>query len=626
MKTLHMKKQILLFITACMAIGAIAQSGPLLVGATSQYGANGAGSIVSHVGGSTGLSQIFSFPVNGSYYGPGTSTLTQAPDGKLYGLAQSDGAAGYGSLFAYDIHTNTYSPLVLFDSTAAFPLGGLVLAANGLMYGLTFSGDSVHEGGTLFSYAPDSASVTTLKVLPVSANPICTPIQASDGKLYGLTQYDGPDSNGTIFQYNITTGAYTALYTFGTGTEPTGNLIEVGTDTLYGMATYGGNNQSGEIFMYVIDSNAFIDLYDFGSAAFPSSGLVNIGGTLYGVTFGDGAGQAGTIFSYNISTSSYTDIHDFGATPDGSNPYGSIMLASDGKLYGTTNSGGNYGLGTIFSFNIPDSIYTKEADLDSASGGIPEYGTLTEYISKPVILKQPSSLTTCLGSPAALIAAVGGPSVSTQWQVSTDGGATFSNLSGDTDAVYSFTAASSQNGYQYRAIFTNSQGTDTSATATLTVGAALNDTATVIGGICTASQVGGTYQWIKCTTHEVVSGASAQSFTSIENGDYQCIVTVSSCIDTTNCVTVTAAGINQIPAYRFSLSPNPTNGSFTIENNYNGSLTVQIVSILGEKLKEFTMKDAHQQAFNISDLAAGIYEVQIRDDKQTLQVMKVVKE
>jgi uncharacterized repeat protein (TIGR03803 family) len=576
------------------------------------------------LGGSAGISQVFSFPANGADYGPESSNLTQAPDGKLYGLAQSDGPAGYGSLFAYDIQTNTYSPLVLFDSTAEYPQGGLVLATNGLMYGLTYTGDTA-EGGTLFSYSPGADSVITLMALPVSANPISTLIQARNGNLYGLTQYDGPDSNGTIFQYNITTGIYSALYTFAAGTEPTGSLIEAGADTLYGMATYGGVNQAGDIFLYVVDSNKFIDLYDFGSAAFPSSGVVNIGGTLYGVTFGDGSGGAGTFFSYNISTSTYTDLHDFGVGTDGANPYGSVMQASDGNLYATTNNGGVYGLGTIFSYNVTTGTYAKEADLDTANGGIPAYGALTEYLSKPVILIQPTSISACQGSATALIAAVGGPSVSTQWQVSTNGGATFSNIIGDTNAVYIFSADTSQNAYQYRAIFSNTQGADTSAIATLTVGAAVYDTATVIGGVCTVTQAGGIYQWVKCSTHEVIANATTQSFTSTQNGDYQCVVTRGACVDTTNCVTVTAAGIDQISGFLFSLSPNPTSGSFTIQNNYSGALSVSIINLLGKRLKTFSMTGT-LQAFDISDLAAGIYEVRISDTNQTLQVMKVVKE
>ena len=620
-----MKKQILSFIAVYISISAMAQSGPLLVASTSRFSANGSGSIVSHLGGAAGISQAFSFPANSSGAGPESSNLTQAADGKLYGLAQADGVSGYGSLFAYDVRTNTYSPKVFFTDTAAYPQGGLVLASNGLMYGLTYSGDSAHEGGALFSYAPDSSSVTTLKVLPVSANPICTPIQARNGNIYGLTQFDGPDSNGTIFQYNITTGIYSILHTFDAGAEPTGSLIEAGADTLYGMTTYGGVNQTGQIFMYVVDSNKFIDLYDFAGSAYPSSGMVYIGGILYGVTFGDGTDGAGTIFSYNISTATYTDLHDFGVGTDGSNPYGNIMQASDGKLYGMTYGGGRDSLGIIFSFNPSDSTYIREADLNSATGGIPLFGALTEYVSKPVVLIQPSSVAACLGSATALIAAAGGPAVSAQWQVSTDGGSTFTDITGDTNAVYIFTADTSQNGYQYRVIFTNAQGADTSAKATLSVGAAVHDTATVIGGICSVTQTGGIYQWFKCPTQEVVSGATAQSFIAPQNGDYQCVVTRGGCVDTTNCITVTAAGIDHISGFDFSLSPNPTNGSFTIENNYSDNLSVNIINLLGERLKSFIMKDS-EQTFDISDLNAGIYEVQISDEVQTLKVMKVVKE
>src|SRR3989475_4716187 len=55
-----------------------------------------------------------------------------------------------------------------------------------------------------------------------------------------------------------------------------------------------------------------------------------------------------------------------------------------------------------------------------------------------------------------------------QWQVSTSGGA-FSNVSGATSTTLSFTTASSQNGNQYQAVFTNSAGSATTTAATLTV-------------------------------------------------------------------------------------------------------------------------------------------------------------
>ena len=56
-----------------------------------------------------------------------------------------------------------------------------------------------------------------------------------------------------------------------------------------------------------------------------------------------------------------------------------------------------------------------------------------------------------------------------QWQVSTDGGFSFTPVSGATSTTYSFTTANTQSGNEYKAVFTNSAGTFTSTPATLTV-------------------------------------------------------------------------------------------------------------------------------------------------------------
>lgn len=88
---------------------------------------------------------------------------------------------------------------------------------------------------------------------------------------------------------------------------------------------------------------------------------------------------------------------------------------------------------------------------------------------------------------------------------------------------------------------------------------------------------------------------------------------------------ISPLSVTTISQDNFRLSPNPTSGSFTIENNYNSSLTLHVINLLGERLKTFTMTKT-KQLFDISDLAAAIYLVQICDGEQTLQVMKVVKE
>lgn len=47
---------------------------------------------------------------------------------------------------------------------------------------------------------------------------------------------------------------------------------------------------------------------------------------------------------------SFKVVHDFTGTGDGANPLNGLMLSSSGVMYGTTNSGGAYDCGTVFSF------------------------------------------------------------------------------------------------------------------------------------------------------------------------------------------------------------------------------------------------------------------------------------
>ena len=58
-------------------------------------------------------------------------------------------------------------------------------------------------------------------------------------------------------------------------------------------------------------------------------------GKLYGMTTDGGSNGHGVIFSFDPSTSIYTKLKDFDGL-NGCGPYGSLMQASDGKLYGMT--------------------------------------------------------------------------------------------------------------------------------------------------------------------------------------------------------------------------------------------------------------------------------------------------
>jgi hypothetical protein len=88
----------------------------------------------------------------------------------------------------------------------------------------------------------------------------------------------------------------------------------------------------------------------------------------------------------------------------------------------------------------------------------------------PAIASQPTDLTVTAGDTVTFTASADGtPAPTVQWQVSSDGGLSFSDIAGATSATLSFAASATDNGKEYRAVFANAVGSTTSNAATLTV-------------------------------------------------------------------------------------------------------------------------------------------------------------
>ena len=86
----------------------------------------------------------------------------------------------------------------------------------------------------------------------------------------------------------------------------------------------------------------------------------------------------------------------------------------------------------------------------------------------PQVTGQPANAVVDTGQPASFTAAASGnPAPTVQWQVSTDGGTTFTDVPGATSATYTFTTAAGESGNEYQAVFTNAAGSATSNPATL---------------------------------------------------------------------------------------------------------------------------------------------------------------
>ena len=384
-----MKKSLLFFIY--VLAGVLSIQAQTLYSTTFNGGAEGAGTIGQFTSGTNGLTVTKSFEGISSANPAGSNasaSLVQAGDGKFYGMTIYGGSKGYGTIFSFDPLTATYTKLMDFDNTnGAYPFGSLMQATDGKLYGMTHSGGS-NDAGVIFSFNPSTSTYTILVNFDNSngAHPYGSLLQAVDGSLYGITNKGGTGNYGVIFSFNLSSLTYTKLMDFDNvnGANPYGNLIQATDGKFYGMTTYGGMSSAGVIFSFdpAATSSLYTKLYDFNifSGQNPYGSLIQAkNGMFYGlVSYVTGFYNSapGGIFSLDLS-GNYT-MMPFN-TANGGTPYGSLMQASDGKLYGTTHDGGTNGLGVIFSFDPAadpaTSTYIKLKDLDGTNGANPYYGS-----------------------------------------------------------------------------------------------------------------------------------------------------------------------------------------------------------------------------------------------------------
>jgi uncharacterized repeat protein (TIGR03803 family) len=311
-----------------------------LYGDTYQGGTNGFGTIFTMHRNSTGgwrEKVIYNFTGGSDGSGP-QATLAFDAAGNLYGTASGGGIVssacnvivGCGTVFKLTPGSNeqwTETTLYQFAGTPDgwFPLAGLVVAPNGVLYGTTDAGGANNFG---IVYALKQVhGVWTKKNLHSfnldgtdGASPVVGLTADAAGNLYGPAIIGGSTLSGcgglgcgVIFELQAPTWTEKILYSFTGGSDgggPATNLIFDGSGNLYSTGAFGGTS-----------------------------------GTLCG------SSGCGVVFELKPNGGggwSESTLHDFGLGSDGDLPYGGVTFGADGNLYGTTYQGGTNNLGIVY--------------------------------------------------------------------------------------------------------------------------------------------------------------------------------------------------------------------------------------------------------------------------------------
>jgi uncharacterized repeat protein (TIGR03803 family) len=470
------------------------------------------------------LETLYSFTTNA----PGClpfGGLIQAKNGSFYGTASGGGASGFGTVF--QMNTNGVVTLVhafQYGSGGCFPVAALVQGVNGLLYGTAAVGGDGNGDGTVFQASANGTVAWLLNSGSSGSVPFGGLVQGLDGNFYGTTLEGGaytygalyPWGYGTVFKAT-TNGSLTAIHSFNyeEGVYPSSTLVQGADGNFYGTAQNGGTNGGWGTIFKITPAGILTPLFSFANTngALPFAGLVqDSGGTFYGTTTIGGssasasavpipsyagrgftcADGAGTVFKL-AADGTFTSLYSFTGGNDGSNCYGGLLLASDGNLYGTTESGGVYGLGTVFRITTDGTLATL-VSFDGYQGANPEctliqgtdgrlYGTTQNggangwgaifrlSIDSPLqITQQPHPQLAFAGDTVTFsVATFGSLPVSYEWLKNgmslSDGG----NVSGFSSRTLTLTNLGVADAALYSVVVSNTYGAVTSAVARLEV-------------------------------------------------------------------------------------------------------------------------------------------------------------
>jgi hypothetical protein len=146
------------------------------------------------------------------------------------------------------------------------------------------------------------------------------------------------------------------------------------------------------------------------------------------------------------------------------------------------------------------------------------------------------------------------------------------------------------------------------------------------GNILTAGVlVDMTAQWVNCADMSIIPGETDVIFEPAHGGTYAIIIqdNVYGCVDTSNCVDIQFAEIDEMTAAELNVYPVPTNGKVTVASTGAVIERLELIDLLG-KVLEITEPNALQTELDLSAYESNTFFLRVyRADKMSL--VKIVK-
>lgn len=304
------------------------------------------------------------------------ATLMFDAVGNIYGTTYTGGYYGYGTVFELSPQPGGgWAEKVLHNFTpngtdGLYPIAAVIMDSAGNLYGTAEVGGA-YGHGVVFELSPSPGGGWQERILVsfdvTDGETAAAPLTFdAAGNLYSTTYIGGTygDGGGTAFELSSAAHgmwAETVLQNFSgsTGSGLLSGVIFDSAGNLYGTTGFSGccNGGGGSVFeLSPAGSGTWTEttLYNFpyvDNGAGPVGLIFDGSGNLFGVNANGGANGLGSVFELTPGTGgTWTEstVYSFAGGSDGAIPDGQLVLDSSGNIYGTTNKGGAFDVGTLF--------------------------------------------------------------------------------------------------------------------------------------------------------------------------------------------------------------------------------------------------------------------------------------
>jgi uncharacterized repeat protein (TIGR03803 family) len=172
-----------------------------------------------------------------------------------------------------------------------------------------------------------------------------SPIQASDGQIYGSSYEGGSNNRGGIYKFDLKKCDPTMInHEARAGGGNRANINELSDGKIYYIHPHGGKYEGGVLKRMNKDGSNVEILHEFHEAIF--------------VKYSDSAKAQRWNYDGSVKVGASNSLRD------GMWPYGFVVEGADGKIYGTTLDGGAFSFGAVYRCDKDGKNYEIISALD----------------------------------------------------------------------------------------------------------------------------------------------------------------------------------------------------------------------------------------------------------------------